>query len=273
MRVASGWALLALFLLSPAARAAVVEEFKAEDWDGLAFTSDETGQFTHCSVYASYRNGSTLYISYEVGDSWFFSVANDSWNLTEGGSFAIRFRVDRRGEIEGTGTALAATQIGLPVERDHPFVRQLRRGNQLVISFQDKDYAFELSNSNRAMNAASDCVHRHVQLGTNTPIMSSNPEEPPPTQESGQAQQQPATPAPDRRRKRRGSSNRRHQHRIRWRRRQGSSSRRHQRQTRRRRRRWSRRHQRRTRRRKRQGSSRSLGHGPSRPPKTRTASS
>jgi hypothetical protein len=177
-------------MLSTAARAAVVEEFKAEDWDGLAFTSDETGQFTHCSVYASYRNGSTLYISYEASNNWFFSVANDTWKLTEGGNFAIKFKVDRRGQIEGTGTALGPTQIGLPVEPDHPFVGQLRRGNELVISFQNQDYAFELSNSNRAMNAAQDCVRRHVALGTHTPIMSRKPEAQP--QESQQAQQAPA---------------------------------------------------------------------------------
>jgi hypothetical protein len=189
MRSRIGLALLAA-VLSTAARAAVVEEFKAEDWNGLAFTSDETGQFTHCSVYASYRNGSTLYISYETSDTWFFSVANESWKLSEGGSFAIKFKVDRGGQIEGTGTALGTTQIGLPVEADHPFVGQLQRGNELVISFQNQDYSFELSNSHKAMNAAQDCVQRHVALGTHSPITTSKPEAQP--QESQQAQQAPA---------------------------------------------------------------------------------
>ena len=197
MRIGIGLAVLAA-MLSTVAKASVVEEFKAEDWDGLAFTSNETGKFTHCSVYAAYRNGSTLYISYEVDDAWFFSVANDSWSLTEGGNFAIKFKVDRRGEIDGTGTALGPTQIGLPVETDHPFVGQLRRGNQLVISFQNADYAFELSNSNKAMNAAQECVGRHVRLGTHTPIVSSGPDAPPLPQESQQAQQAPTEePAPE----------------------------------------------------------------------------
>jgi len=187
-----GFAVLAALIASAAAKAAVVEEFKAEDWDGLAFTSDETGQFTHCSVYATYRNGSTLYISYEAGDTWFFSVLNDSWKLTAGGSFAIKFQVDRRGELEGTGTALGPTQIGLPVERDHPFVGQLRRGNELVISFQNQDYHFELSNSNKAMNAAEDCAHRHVALGTHTPVMSRNPEQPAAQEPEQTATEQPA---------------------------------------------------------------------------------
>ena len=115
------------------AHAAVVEEFKAEDWDGMAFTSDETGQFTHCSIFATYRNGSTLFISYEAADAWYLSIANDNWSLGEGGSFALKVRVDRRGEIDGTGVALAKNQIGLPIEADNPFITQLRRGNQLVL--------------------------------------------------------------------------------------------------------------------------------------------
>ena len=76
-----------------------------------------------------YRNGSTLYISYEVGDNWFFSVANDSWKLTEGGSFAIKFRVDRRGEIEGTGTALAVDS-DRAAGREGPSLRQSASARQ-----------------------------------------------------------------------------------------------------------------------------------------------
>ncbi len=193
MRIGISLAVLATVFAS-SADAAVVEQFTAADWEGLAFTSDDTGQFTHCSVFASYQNGSTLYISYEVGDSWFFSVANDSWSLPEGGNFAIKFRVDRRSQIEGTGVALGPTQIGLPVDANHPFVGQLRRGRELVISFQNKDYAFELSNSNKAMNAAQDCVRRHVRLGTHTPVVGGRPQEQ--VQESEQ-HPQPDTSQPD----------------------------------------------------------------------------
>ena len=186
-------ALFGAVLLATTVEAATVEEFKAEDWDGLAFTSDETGNFTHCSVYATYKNGSTLYISYEAGESWYFSVANDNWKLDEGGSYPIKFKVDGRGEIEGTGSALGPTQIGLPVETDHPFVGQLRRGNRLVITFQHEDYAFELSNSRKAMNAAQDCVRRHVKLGTHTPVVAKTDE--PPKQESEQASETPSDAA------------------------------------------------------------------------------
>ena len=168
-------AAFAVFVVSSAAHAAIVEEFKAQDWDGTAFTSDDTGEFSHCAVYASYRNGSTLYFSYEAAESWYLSVSNDSWSLTEGDNYEIKFKIDRRGEIEGTGIALANDQIGLPVEADHPFVGQVRRGNQLTITLQDQDYVFELSNSNRAMNAAQACVRRHVAAGTQTPVMSGEP--------------------------------------------------------------------------------------------------
>jgi hypothetical protein len=77
-------AVLAAAVSCSFANAAVVEEFRAEDWDGMAFTSDETGQFTHCSIFATYQNGSTLFISYEAADAWYLSISNDSWSLGEG---------------------------------------------------------------------------------------------------------------------------------------------------------------------------------------------
>lgn len=168
-------ALGAALCLSQVSHAAVVEEFKAVDWDGLAFTSDATGNFTHCSVYASYKNGSTLYISSESTGSWYLSVSNDKWMLKEGENYPVKFKVDRRGEISGTSGALGEHQIGLPIEPDHAFVGQLRRGNLLTITFEGADYAFELSNSNRAMNAAQDCVRRHVAAGTRTPLKEEAP--------------------------------------------------------------------------------------------------
>jgi hypothetical protein len=109
--------LLAVFaasVVSCAARAAVVEEFTAEDWDGTAFTDDTTGQFSHCAVYASYRNGSTLYISYQTSESWYLSVANDSWSLSEGGSYAINPRRRRERSRQCT-----AGRCGLAACRRH----------------------------------------------------------------------------------------------------------------------------------------------------------
>lgn len=176
-------AFLGSVIFAATVRAATVEEFSADNWNGLAFTSDETGDFTHCSVYASYQDGSSLYISYEAGDSWYFSVANTGWKLDEGGSYPIKLKVDGRGRLEGTGNVLGPTQIGLPVEAGDPFLGQLKRGNRLVVTLQDQDYTFELSNSTKAMNAVRDCALRHVKLGTRTPVAVAT--EAPSNQESG----------------------------------------------------------------------------------------
>lgn len=184
-------ALLGSVVLVTTVQAATVEEFKADNWSGLAFTSDETGDFTHCSVYTTYQDGSSLYLSYEAGDSWYFSVANASWKLDEGSTYPIKLKVDGRGQLEGTGNVLGPTQIGLPVEAGHPFVGQLKRGNRLVFTLQDQDYTFKLSNSTKAMNAVRDCALRHVKLGTRTPVAAAT------ETASNQQSEQTANTAPD----------------------------------------------------------------------------
>ncbi len=161
--VAVLWAALLVFGLPAVSAAAVIESFKAEDWDGLAFTNDTTGEFSHCAVFATYQNGSTLYLSSEVSGGWFLSFANPKWSLTSNSQYPLQLRVDSGNAIDGTSAALGNAQLGLPIPGNHPFIAQLRRGARLTVIFQGAEYAFQLSNSSKAMKAAEDCVAKHRQ--------------------------------------------------------------------------------------------------------------
>jgi hypothetical protein len=160
---------MAAYLFSSPANAAVVEEFQARDWSGLALTNDETGVFSHCSVYAEYQNGATLYLSFEASQDWYLSVTHNDWSLTEGAQYAFIVRVDRRAAIDGTAVALASHQLGVSIDSNDPFIGQIRRGNLLTFTFQNTEYSFELSNSDYALEAAQDCVRRHLAADTRTP--------------------------------------------------------------------------------------------------------
>ncbi len=216
MRYAFFSALLAAFFCAPQANAEIVERFTVEDWNARAYTSDTTGEFSHCAVYASYQNGSTLYISSFASGGWYLSVENDAWPVGDGGQFAIRFKIDRHAAFNGTADGIGDHLIGLAIDDGHPFIAQLRHGNLLTVTFQNRDYGFELSNSNKAMTAAQDCVRRHLLAGTHTTPSSESgsasasnesttpesdntlgqpmPSPNTPAEDSGQQQQQPSTP-------------------------------------------------------------------------------
>lgn len=152
--------LAACFLAMPA-NAAVIEEFTVEDWSGLALSDDETGRLSSCAVYSKYQNGATLFFIKHMDSNWTLSVVHDSWTLTEDSNYPVRYKVDGRGFVDVTAIALDTDQIGLGFPDDHDFLGQIRRGKLLTVAFQGKEYGFELSNSSKALQGATQCIERH----------------------------------------------------------------------------------------------------------------
>ena len=81
---------------------------------GAALTDDETGAFTHCTVFAKYPNA-TLYVSAQADGGWALSVTGRSWSLTPGAHYRVAFQVDDHTPISGEADAVGATQIGMPI--------------------------------------------------------------------------------------------------------------------------------------------------------------
>jgi hypothetical protein len=143
------------------AQAAVLEEFSAEDWSGFALADDGTGKLVSCAVYSNYQNGATLFFVRHVDGGWVLSLVHDSWALSENTSYPVGYRVDREPYAEGSGIALDRDQIGLALPDDDPLVAAVRRGTLLNVSFQGREFGFDLKNSGKALKAAVDCTERN----------------------------------------------------------------------------------------------------------------
>jgi biotin carboxyl carrier protein len=162
MRIVLCPAVLAIALFTNAAVAAVLEEFKAEDWNGMAFADDQSGKLANCSVYAQYENGVTLYFFNNADGSWMLGFNKDDWALTQDAQHDISYRVDSRRATNATAIALSNSLLGVSLPTDDPLLRQVRRGNQLSVTYDGTDYSFDLANSDTALDAAQECVSRHL---------------------------------------------------------------------------------------------------------------
>ncbi len=162
MRILLYPAVLATALFTNAAAADVLEEFRAEDWNGMAFADDQSGKLANCSVYAQYENGVTLYFFNNADGSWMLGLNKDDWALTQDAQHDITYRVDSRRATNATAVALSNSLLGVSLPADDPLLRQVRRGNELTVTFKDTDYSFDLGNSDKALDAAQECVSRHI---------------------------------------------------------------------------------------------------------------
>lgn len=152
-------AVLAAGIAVTGARAGVIEEFEAEDWDGIAYADDDSGAFHNCIVFAAYRNGGTLMMIRTVENTWAMTVAHDAWQLSPDEAHRLEYKVDRGRAVQVDAEALNPDQ--LTIAADERLIDQIRRGKELKIDFDGKEYTFELANSGKALKAAADCVERH----------------------------------------------------------------------------------------------------------------
>ena len=107
MRILLYPAVLGIALFTNAAAADVLEEFRAEDWNGMAFADDQSGKLANCSVYAQYENGVTLYFFNNADGSWMLGLNKDDWALTQDSRHDIAYRVDSRRATNATAVALS----------------------------------------------------------------------------------------------------------------------------------------------------------------------
>jgi hypothetical protein len=160
MRIGVYFGALTAILIASMADAAILEEFTAEDWSGLALSDDATGRLASCAIYAKYQNGATLFIIKHVEGGWALSLVHSSWSLAENAQYPVQYKVDRQPYVEGLGTVLGTDQIGITLAENDPVMEEIRRGSLLSIRFEGREFGFELSNSGKALKAATDCLER-----------------------------------------------------------------------------------------------------------------
>lgn len=154
-----------LAVASPAG-AAEVETFDVAGWEGRAFTDDGTGDFSHCSILAEYRNGLTLIFSVGSDLVWWMSLVNPDWKLETETDYRVYYKVDGQRFTEDKGFAVDTDQINVELGPRSAIIDQLRHGKSLRFELGRDSWGFDLDGSNTALTGTYDCTQHHVRAGT-----------------------------------------------------------------------------------------------------------
>ena len=149
-----------LVLGAPAAQAKQMYGFKSGVWQGGAYSSNKTGNFSHCAASARYKSGITLVFSVNRSYQWKMSFAKSSWNLRKGNAYPIVYRVDRARVFKGKALAINPKMAIAPLPGKGLF-RQMRRGKQLFVKTRKDVLAFSLNGSSRMLSRLVKCVKRN----------------------------------------------------------------------------------------------------------------
>jgi hypothetical protein len=155
--------------LAPA-EAKETEEFTIGQWTGFSYISDDTGQFTDCTVWAFNRNNVQLGVSVDKDwhlDLWLNSKA---WNLPANQSYPISYWIDRNRQYTGRAETSSDKYVVIAAENDQDVFNELQNGSQVTFRAQNEDYAFDLSQSRAALSRLLNCVDQYTKQTSANPF-------------------------------------------------------------------------------------------------------
>lgn len=152
--------------------------FFSDDWEGGAFTDDETGEFSYCTIYGEYESGITLYFGIEGDYELFLALSKPAWNIEVDSEFEVSLMVDGRPQGMFAASAVDPTIIRIEVGDDGDVFESLRRGNLLEVVAALQTFEFELVGTFKGLEKLLDCykIASTFSHGPDNPFASpSNP--------------------------------------------------------------------------------------------------
>jgi len=130
-------------------------------WRISAFTRGPAGPFDHCSLYRVQNQGFGLAIGYNAHGVWTLAGEAPDWDLVSKESYTVTLQVAGT-TYTASGLAFGARSMAFNVAPE--MFGQLRSGQQLTVSANQKRYTITLDGIEPARQRARDCVAHYAAV-------------------------------------------------------------------------------------------------------------
>jgi hypothetical protein len=135
------------------------------NWKGGAFTSDQTGEFSHCGATAVYQSGIIFVVMIDGAPSWSLGFAHDSWSLSGGQPFPIALTFDGGPAVNVQGIALSSKLVRVPMPDNSSLINQFRKARSMTAYAQGQLFQFNLDQTAQLLPTLINCVAKVKQYG------------------------------------------------------------------------------------------------------------
>src|SRR6201986_4807045 len=137
------------------------------NWQGGAFTDDNTGAFSHCAATTAYGNGIILVVGQNTSNSWLLSFASPNFHLKQGETVPINLTFDGQAEARifaSANSAIMATAI-LPPN----VARTFQKSSLMVVTTGNSSaLQFNLTSTAPLLATIANCVSTVKAGGINS---------------------------------------------------------------------------------------------------------
>jgi S1-C subfamily serine protease len=128
-------------------------------WRISAFTRGPAGPFDHCTLYRVQNQGFGLAIGYTAHGVWTLAAEAPDWGLVSKESYTVTLQVAGT-TYTANGVAFGARDMAVNVAPE--IFGQLKSGQQLTVSANQKHYTITLDGIEPARQRARDCVTHYA---------------------------------------------------------------------------------------------------------------
>jgi hypothetical protein len=135
------------------------------NWQGGAYTNDQTGAFSHCAAGASYDSGIYFLVSVDQGAGWSLGFMHPKWSLTNNQAFQIALTFDGQRPFYVEGVTVGERLVRVPMPTDSSLIAQFRKAKAMTAFTQGQLFQFKLDQTAVLLPALVNCVAAVKQHG------------------------------------------------------------------------------------------------------------
>ena len=135
------------------------------NWQGGAYTNDQTGAFTHCAAGARYASGIFFMVTIDGSGGWGLGFMHESWTLTPGQAFPLTLTFDGQQPFNVHGVPIADKVVRVPMPANSSLIAQFRKAKAMTAYTQGQLFQFNLDQTGQLLPVLANCVAKTKQVG------------------------------------------------------------------------------------------------------------
>jgi S1-C subfamily serine protease len=135
------------------------------NWKGGAYTSDQTGAFSHCSAGTQYLSGIYFVVMIDDKGGWSLGFAHENWALKTGQAFPIALTFDGQAPFNVHGVPVGDKLVRVPMPDNSSLIAQFRKARGMTAYTQGQLFEFKLDQTAQLLPTLANCVAKTRQFG------------------------------------------------------------------------------------------------------------
>jgi hypothetical protein len=135
------------------------------NWKGGAFTSDQTGAFTHCVAGASYDSGIYFMVMIDQAAGWSLGFQHPKWSFKNNDAFPIALTFDGQSPFNVQGVGVGENLMRVPMPTDSALIAQFRKAKVMTAFTHGHLFQFKLDQTAVLLPTLANCVTVVKQQG------------------------------------------------------------------------------------------------------------